>query len=162
MKNIITVKDKEHLKELIKDEINLHGDKCDLNHLDVSNVTNMKAMFYNSKFNGVLSKWDVSKVTDMNWMFHESKFNGELSKWDVSNVKNMDWMFYASKFKDDLSDWLPYKLEDKIYMFDKCSAPTPYWYTAEDTKKAIESYQLKNKLEDKLSDIKKNVKKIKI
>ena len=138
MKNIIKVEDKEHLKALIKDEIKLHGDKCDLNHLDVSKVTDMGYIFNGSNFNGDISKWDVSKVTDMNRMFWNSKFNG------------------------DLTDWLPYKLEDKKEMFKNCTAPTPYWYTAEDTQKAIESYQLKNKLEDKLSDINKSVKKMKI
>ena len=114
MKNIITVKDRDHLNALIEEKIKFHSNKFDLNHLD------------------------VSKVTDISYMFYSSEFNG------------------------DLSDWLPYKLENKEGMFDNCTAPTPYWYTAEDTKKAIESYKLKNKLEDKLSDIKKSVKKSKI
>ena len=64
---MIVVKDRKHLKKLIKDEIKFHGNKCDLNHLDVSNVTNMYDIFYNSKFNGELSKWNVSNVTNMNY-----------------------------------------------------------------------------------------------
>ena len=40
-------------------------------------------MFYNSSFNGDISKWDVSKVTSINYMFHGSKFNGDISMWVV-------------------------------------------------------------------------------
>ena len=132
------VRDKNHLLKLIEDEISLHGLECDLNHLNVSRVKDMEGMFSHSKFNGDISNWDVSKVTDMNWMF------------------------FSSQFKGDLTDWLPYKLENKLDMFKDCTAPKPYWYIAENTKKAIETYQLNNKLECQLSDINKIVKKIKI
>ena len=35
----------------------------------------------------------VSNVEDMRWMFYNSKFNRDISKWNVSNVENMRWMF---------------------------------------------------------------------
>merc|ERR1712100_879351 len=72
---------------------------------DVSKVTDMRVMFWESTFKGDLSKWDVSNVANMHGMFSESSFNGDLSKWDVSRVTYMNSMFYYSKFTGDLSKW---------------------------------------------------------
>ena len=94
MKHLVVARDKYHLKMLIRRNIEVYGFECDLNYIDVSNVTNMHNLFYNSKFNGDISKWDVSNVVDMNGMFFQSNFNGDISNWDVSNVKYMNGMFY--------------------------------------------------------------------
>jgi surface protein len=60
----------------------------------------------NSKFNGDISLWNVSNVTDMSYMFYESNFNGNLYNWDVSNVKNMQFMFCKNpRFNTDISRW---------------------------------------------------------
>ena len=72
----------------------------------------------------------------------------------------MSSMFYNSQFNKNLDDWRPYKLEEKNYMFDDCIAPLPYWYVAENTPKAIESYELKKKLDNNLEY--KDIIKIKI
>ena len=48
----IVAKNKEHLKELIKSHIENYGETCDLNHIDVSEVTNMNYVFAYSRFNG--------------------------------------------------------------------------------------------------------------
>ena len=138
---LVVASDKDHLKQLIDQEIKEHGRYCSLNHIDVSNiqdmsglfqysdfngniskwdvsdVTNMNSMFQDSKFNGDISMWDVSNVTDMGWMFAGSAFNGDISNWDVSNVTNMRFMFSASDFSGDISNWIPSIVKNKISMW---------------------------------------------
>ena len=96
MDSKVVAKDKEHLKHLIEETIAKNGANCDLNFIDVSNVTDMSGMFCCSEFNGEISEWDVSNVKDMSFMFSASKFNGDISKWDVSNVTDMNEMFGCS------------------------------------------------------------------
>jgi len=105
MKPKIIVKDREHLLHLVREEIKCNGSKCDLNHLDISNVTQLNDLFMNSDFNGDISNWNTSNVDNMSSLFFESEFNGDISKWDVSNVKNMDMTFAFSKFNGDISNW---------------------------------------------------------
>ena len=67
--NKLVAKDNEHLKLLIQREMKKDGPNCDLNHIDVSNITNMSYMFSYFQFNGDISEWNVSNVTDMRGMF---------------------------------------------------------------------------------------------
>ena len=126
MKPKIIVENKNHLQKLIFDEISLNRNKCDLNHID------------------------VGSMTCMNYLFENSQFNGDISKWNVSKVSRMINMFRCSKFNQDLTFWKPYKLHIKYYMFDDCEAPHPYWYTAENTLKAIQSNDMSEKLNNDL------------
>ena len=186
MRSKIIVQDRDHLKKLIEAEIKRHGDVYSLNHLDVSNITDMshmfasspfkgdinkwnvsrvkntKEMFFNSIFKGNIAKWNVSSVTDMTGMFMHARFNGDISKWDVSHVKDTSRMFWNSDYKKDLTNWCPYKLEIKDNMFNDGANNHPYWYTAHNTQKAIKSYQLKNQLETQLASSDIAPKKIKI
>ena len=98
-------KSKEELKQMIEAEISKDGYQCSLNHIDVSRITDMSRLFYNSNFNGDISDWDVSSVEDMYCMFAQSEFNGDISSWDVSNVKNMRYMFKDSVLEKNPPKW---------------------------------------------------------
>ncbi len=117
-KEIIVVTD-EDVHRTVDEEIELSEDKnnINLNHIDVSGVTNMSELFMGIPFNVDISNWDVSNVEDMSDMFYDSKFNGDISNWDVSNVTNMTRMFDSSPFDGDLSNWDVSKVETMDFMF---------------------------------------------
>ena len=93
---------------------------------DLSNVTNMKAMFLYSDFDGNIGDWNVSKVTNMQYLFMGSSIsvhydgpgdNG-IGSWDVSSVSNMSQMFNeAVYFNEDISLWDVSNVTDMSYMF---------------------------------------------
>lgn len=79
-----------------------------INHWDVSNVTNMSSLFgVTPYFNQPLDNWNVSAVTDMSYMFYKaSAFNQLLNNWDVSGVTTMFKMFEeAHSFNQTIGDW---------------------------------------------------------
>ena len=87
------VKTCKELFHLVNKLVEERGYECDLNDIDVSEITDMSFLFYGSKFNGDISKWDVSNVKDMPGMFMNSKFNGDISKWNVWKVDDHICMF---------------------------------------------------------------------
>ena len=107
----------KELKDLIEKLIEERGIGADLNDVDVSQIKDMRKLFYGSKFSGDIPNWDVSNVENMGGMFEGSKFNGDISKWDISGVKNMRSMFYNSQFNGDISKWNVRKVEDMYGMF---------------------------------------------
>lgn len=64
-----------------------------LNLWDVSHVTNMSRMFFQSDFNQNISGWNVSSATDMNHMFWQSDFDQNIGSWQIGAVTNMTNMF---------------------------------------------------------------------
>lgn len=90
---------KEELRAIIEQELKRQGADADLNHIDVSGVTDMSFLFdgldvRNIKIRNIkIDKWDTSNVTDMRFMFFGlTYFNGDPSAWDVSNVTNKQYM----------------------------------------------------------------------
>lgn len=116
-KTTIVATSKEHLVDLVNKAIASKGQKCNLNHIDVSQITNMDNLFRNYYFQGNISKWGVSNVTTMKCMFSNSKFNGDISNWDISNVQYMNAMFSCSKFNGDISKWDVARVKNMSVMF---------------------------------------------
>ena len=126
----------------------------DIDKWDVSNVTNMRAMFEGCMdLDCDLSSWDVSKVKDMGYMFYGCRlFESDLSKWDVSNVETMIKMFYECRsFDSDLSNWDVSNVESMVLMFENCSNFTG---------KGLDNWNV-SKLKTKYYDIFNNCKKLK-
>jgi len=48
-------------------------------------------------FDGDISLWDVSNVTDMRHMFYNSAFTGDISEWDIFPTCNVQSMFDKSR-----------------------------------------------------------------
>ena len=107
----------DNIKQIVKEQIELLGNEADLNHLNVSKVTDMEDMFKDSQFNGDISKWNMGNVNSMRSMFPESKFNGDISSWDVSNVTDMNYLFRGSEFNRDISGWDVSNVTDMVMMF---------------------------------------------
>lgn len=142
VKSSIIKADDNNIRQIIKDELDRLGHNADLNHIDVSNVTDMSFVFcaraitreclgfeYDD-INPDVSKWDVSNVTDMKYMFYYcEKFNCDISGWDVSNVKDMTNMFYrCKKFYQNLNDWNVENVKSYSYMFsDRMVKKKKYW-----------------------------------
>ena len=119
MKNTIIAQNKEHLQELIKNEIQKHGNDCNLNHIDTSLITDMSFLFFQSYFNGDISAWNVSSVESMTHMFNGSIFNCDLSMWNTSKVQNMSCMFARSRFNGDIGEWNTVNVRDMYQMFSQ-------------------------------------------
>ena len=97
--------DRLHLSQLIGQAQSEQGVNADLHHIDITAITDLSHLFFNTVFNGDISCWDTSRVTNMEKMFADSSFNGDISRWDTSQVESMNSMFRDSKFNGDISQW---------------------------------------------------------
>ena len=128
MTNITNENIKHLVNVYISDYIQLPADlaKIPIGEWDVSNVTNMNALFYGCEdcedFNQDIGNWDVSNVTDMSEMFALChNFNQDIGNWDVSKVTNMKEMFFdCQNFNQDIGNWKVTKVTDMHGMFFHC------------------------------------------
>lgn len=111
---------KKELMSMIEAQVVREGPTCDLNHIDVSAITDMSELFKTSMFQGDISKWNTANVTNMSEMFMHSNFNGDISKWNTSKVKTMNWMFSYSHFNGDISNWDVSKVQTMDFLFLAC------------------------------------------
>ena len=100
-------KTEPELKEIIMNRIVKEGPYCDLNDIDVSLIKDMSYLFYESEFNGDISKWDVSKVKDMSHMFERSNFDQDISNWKMIKDCITRYMFVGCPIKDEYKPKLP-------------------------------------------------------
>jgi hypothetical protein len=105
------------LKNIVRAQIEKYGNHADLNHIDVSKVTDFSELFNNSAFNGDISQWNVAHARNMDRMFYRSRFNGDISQWNVSALSSSASMFENSAFNGDISQWKPTSLFDARRMF---------------------------------------------
>ena len=90
----VKAENRQHLVSLVEEHLKKHGYSCDLNHID------------------------VSQITDLSFFFSESIFNGDISQWDVSNVLSVERAFYSKAFLQDIST-LPFRYHLRTnQMFD--------------------------------------------
>ena len=117
-------KTKDELKAIIEQELEAQGPDADLNHIDVSEITDMSGLFINFDIINIkIDRWRTSNVTSMKQMFlHCSEFVGtSLDTWDTSNVKDMSYMFNGCKnLNADLPGWDTSNVKDMSYMFNGC------------------------------------------
>lgn len=124
----------ENLKITATDKLNLAGTKYmfsafaqsgidnvpGMNEWDVSQVTDMNAMFYAARnFNQDIGDWDTSNVTVMRYMFSGAfSFNQDIGGWDISNVENIEYMFSGARaFNQDIGRWDVSNLKSMRGMF---------------------------------------------
>ena len=117
---------KDELKEIIDARISKEGPNCDLNDIDVSQITDISWLFEESEFNGDISKWDVSNVKNMKGIFKKSDFNGDISEWNTSKVEDMSYMFEKSHFNGDISKWDVRNVRYTRTMFKDCPIKEEY------------------------------------
>lgn len=100
------VLEKDDLEDLIVKCVLKYGNDCNLNWIDVSQITNMNDLFHHSYFHGDISRWNVHNVVTMEHMFDNSDFDGNISQWDVRNVKMFNYTFKDSQFTGNISNWI--------------------------------------------------------
>lgn len=114
----IFVANHTQLFDLVHATIKEDGPHCDLNHIDVSSMTELRGLFAGSDFDGDVSRWDVSNVTDFGNLFAQCPFAGDISKWNTARAVTMQQMFHSNAhFQGDLKGWDVSNVQDFSGMF---------------------------------------------
>ncbi len=92
-------------------------DNPSFNEWDVSSITNMRGLFYQSSFDSNIADWDMSNVEVTTEMFSLSPFNQDVTNWNVSKVVYMENMFSYTPFNQDISGWDVSRVEQMSSMF---------------------------------------------
>ena len=79
----LVAENRTHLERLIESKMMLYGSECDLNDIDVSKVMDLRGLFWNSPFNGDISKWVVPIECNIKDIFTNSEFekSGKIEAW---------------------------------------------------------------------------------
>ena len=81
----------EVVNDAIMDGMSEFLESCkivDLNHIDVSRVTDMINLFAGQSIGLDVPNWDVPNVEHMDYIFKGSLFRGDISKWKT-NIGSM-------------------------------------------------------------------------
>ena len=98
------------LYDMIEEEhTNEMSHRSILRKLDVSDITNMSALFAFTNLPNIdLKAWNTGRVKTMEGMFYKSTFNNDtICEWDVSNCKDFKNMFLFCPFNQSLKKWTP-------------------------------------------------------
>ena len=122
------VNNNKDIYNVIRVYLSVAGDKCSLNWIDTSDITDFTGIFTGSDFNGKIDKWDTSKATNMTGLFCcARRFNQDISGWDVSKVEDMSSMFAGAwSFNQDLSKWKVRPSCKMRHMFNNCPLKEEY------------------------------------
>lgn len=116
----------EELRKIIEDRIKKEGRNINLNDIDTSKITDMSGIFKDINFNGDISRWDVSNVTNMSKMFYNTNklININISEWDVKNVENISFMFKncSTLSKIQLPKFNNDNLKNTVGTFENCKS----------------------------------------
>ena len=96
-KEDIIIATDDTIDQIVKDEIKRLGNNADLNHIDVSQVTNMDSLFWwSDQFNGDISKYSI----DVPELFKFVKIlEAKGMKLDLSKIRTIDDLITQLKEK---------------------------------------------------------------
>lgn len=134
----------ECIFSIVKSEIQRLGHAANLNHIDVSGVTQMSKLFASKEykarrdvddfFTGDIGQWSamnsLSKSTISQWTNSINiNLNNKSSNWNIENVQSIDSIFHGwhkeaalacvdmSEFNGDISGWKVFNVENAKGMF---------------------------------------------